>query len=72
MVFLKNGKIIKDDDTFEVLKNTELLVSNNLKDTKLLSLAKHIEKECGIFIGRVKNIKELARKINEHIVVKHD
>lgn len=72
VVFLKNGKIIKDGDTFEVLKNTELLVSNNLQDTKLLSLAKHIEKECGIFIGRVKNIKELARKINEHIVVKHD
>lgn len=71
-MFLKNGQVIKDGNTFEVLKNTKLLLNNHLKETKLLSLVNQIEKECGVFIGKVKTIEELARKINEHLLIKHD
>ncbi|AWX69215.1 ATP-binding cassette domain-containing protein [[Mycoplasma] anseris] len=63
-IFIKEGKIIRDDNTYRVLNDDEFLKENNLIPTKLLSFANKLN-ENGINVGRVTSIEDLANKLNQ-------
>lgn len=65
-LFVKEGQIIKDGDTYEILSDNKLLIENNLIPTKLLSFVKKLN-QSGFNIGKVTNIEQLAEKINENL-----
>ncbi|BAP39334.1 ATP-binding cassette domain-containing protein [Metamycoplasma canadense] len=68
-LFVKDGKIIKDGDTYEILSNNDLLIENSLIPTKLLSYVEKLNKN-GFNIQKVTNIEELANEINKQIKIK--
>ncbi|CRH45915.1 cobalt transporter ATP-binding subunit [Mycoplasmopsis arginini] len=65
-MFVKEGQIIKDGDTYEILSDNKLLIENNLIPTKLLSFVEKLN-QSGFNIGKVTNIEQLAEKINENL-----
>ncbi|WP_369991662.1 ATP-binding cassette domain-containing protein [Mycoplasmopsis arginini] len=65
-LFVKEGQIIKDGDTYEILSDNKLLIENNLIPTKLLSFVEKLN-QSGFNIGKVTNIEQLAEKINENL-----
>ncbi|MGZ9413638.1 energy-coupling factor transporter ATPase [Mycoplasma sp. AC157] len=65
-IVFKEGKIIKDGDTYEILSDTEFLEDNKMQPTKLLSFVNKL-KQKGINIPKVKNINELISEINKLI-----
>ncbi|MGX9372834.1 ATP-binding cassette domain-containing protein [Mycoplasma sp. 3398] len=65
-LFVKDGKIIKDGNTYDILSDNKLLLDNNLIPTKLLSYVERLN-NAGFNIGKVTNIEELADKINNII-----
>ncbi|ENY54143.1 Cobalt import ATP-binding protein cbiO 2 [Metamycoplasma alkalescens 14918] len=65
-LFVKDGKIIQDGNTYEILSNNQLLIENDLIPTRLLSYVDRL-KECGFKIAKVTNIEELAEEINKQI-----
>lgn len=65
-LFVKDGKIIKDGNTYNILSDNKLLIENNLIPTRLLSYVEKLNKN-GFKIGKVTNIEELAEEINKQI-----
>ncbi|WP_040543981.1 ATP-binding cassette domain-containing protein [Metamycoplasma auris] len=65
-LFVKDGKIIKDGNTYEILSDNKLLKDNDLIPTKLLSYTEKL-RECGFNISRVTDIEQLANEINKQI-----
>ncbi|MGX9339430.1 ATP-binding cassette domain-containing protein [Mycoplasma sp. 1890] len=65
-LFVKDGKIIKDGNTYDILSDNKLLLDNNLIPTKLLSYVERLN-NAGFNIEKVTNIEELADKINNII-----
>ncbi|MBN4089488.1 ATP-binding cassette domain-containing protein [Mycoplasma enhydrae] len=65
-IFVKQGKIIRDGNTYDILNDNKFLIENNLIPTKLLSYVEEL-KQKGFNIGKVTNINELANEINKQI-----
>lgn len=65
-LFIKEGRIIKDGNTYDVLSDNKFLIENNLIPTRLLSYVEKLEKK-GIKVGKVTSIEQLATKINEYL-----
>lgn len=63
-IFIKEGKIIHDGDTYSILNNNKFLLENNLIPTKLLSFVNKLE-DRGFKIGKITSIDELANRLNE-------
>ncbi|TPE57416.1 ATP-binding cassette domain-containing protein [[Mycoplasma] falconis] len=63
-LFIKDGTIIQDGNTYDILNNEELLKNNNLIPTKLLSFVNRL-KEKGIDVGKVTSLEELGKKLNQ-------
>ncbi|AZZ65517.1 ATP-binding cassette domain-containing protein [Metamycoplasma phocicerebrale] len=68
-IFVKDGKIIKDGNTYEILNDNQFLIDNNLIPTKLLSYVEKL-KQKGFKIDKVTSLEELANKINTQIKTK--
>ncbi|WP_373440000.1 ATP-binding cassette domain-containing protein [Metamycoplasma equirhinis] len=64
-LFVKEGQIIKDGNTYEILSDQELLENNNLIPTKLLSFVNKLKMN-NIDVGKVTSIEDLAQKLNEY------
>ncbi|EIN15464.1 ABC transporter ATP-binding protein [Mycoplasmopsis agalactiae 14628] len=62
----KDGKIVKDGDTHDVLRDTEFLKNNYMEPPKLLDFVSKLE-EKGISVPRVTSIDELASFINKYM-----
>ncbi len=62
-MMFSRGEMIKFDDSYNVLKNTEFLIKNHLEPPKLLALVNKLEKK-GIKLPKVKTIDELAKALN--------
>lgn len=69
-LFIKDGKIIHDGNTYDILCNNEFLIENNLIPTRLLSFVNKLEKK-GFKIGKVTSLDELAAKLNDIITKKN-
>ncbi|UUD35612.1 energy-coupling factor transporter ATPase [Mycoplasmopsis caviae] len=65
MIF-KNGKIVKDGDTYEILRNTEFLRENNMEPPKLLDFVSKLETR-GIKVPKVTSIDDLAQFLNQRM-----
>ncbi|TPR54075.1 ATP-binding cassette domain-containing protein [Metamycoplasma neophronis] len=65
-LFVKDGTIIKDGNTYDILSNEELLIENNLIPTRLLSFVNRLKKR-GIDVGKITSIEELGEKLNEYL-----
>ncbi|QJG66942.1 ATP-binding cassette domain-containing protein [Mycoplasma phocoenae] len=65
-LMFKDGKIVKDDDTYNVLNDTQLLIDNDLKPTQLLTFANRL-RERGVPIGKVTNLEQLSESIQEYL-----
>ncbi|WBP83997.1 energy-coupling factor transporter ATPase [Mycoplasmopsis edwardii] len=63
VIMLKDGVIVKDGETFEVLNDVELLVKNNLQPPQLLDFVYELNKN-GLDVPRVRSIEELASYLN--------
>ncbi|WP_033160935.1 ATP-binding cassette domain-containing protein [[Mycoplasma] collis] len=61
----KKGKIIKDDETYNVLSDNQFLKENRMEPTKLLSFVEKL-KEKGLKVPKVTKQKELANWINNY------
>lgn len=62
----KDGQIVKDGDTHDVLRDTEFLKNNYMEPPKLLDFVSKLEAN-GINVPRVTSIDELADFINKHM-----
>ncbi|MCE6115365.1 energy-coupling factor transporter ATPase [Mycoplasmopsis agalactiae] len=62
----KDGQIVKDGDTHDVLRDTEFLKNNYMEPPKLLDFVSKLEAK-GIKVPRVTSIDELASFINKYI-----
>ncbi|AWX42813.1 ABC transporter ATP-binding protein [Metamycoplasma cloacale] len=69
-IFIKDGQIIRDGNTYEVLNDDKFLEDNHLIPTKLLSFVNKL-KENGIDVGRVTNLDELSKRLNEILNKEH-
>ena len=65
-IFIKEGKIIHDGDTYSILSDNKFLIDNELIPTKLLSFVNKLENR-GFKIGKVTSIYDLANRLNEII-----
>ncbi|SYV97912.1 ABC transporter ATP-binding protein [Mycoplasmopsis edwardii] len=63
VIMLKDGVIVKDGETFEVLNDVELLVKNNLQPPQLLDFVYELNKN-GLDVPRVRSIEELVSYLN--------
>ncbi|MDD1359278.1 ATP-binding cassette domain-containing protein [Metamycoplasma hyosynoviae] len=70
-LFVKDGKIIYDGDTYNVLNDEKFLRENNLVPTKLLSFVNKLKAK-GFDLGKVNSLDELADKLNNIISKKQD
>ena len=64
-IFIKNGKIVKNDETLKILSNEEFLRENEMSVPKLISLTNKINQKYDTKIPYVKTIDELVNKIYE-------
>ncbi|WP_412031389.1 ATP-binding cassette domain-containing protein [Metamycoplasma buccale] len=62
-IFVKQGKIIYDGDTYNILSNDKFLEENDLIPTKLLSFTNKLRSNWKN-IGKVTSLEELANSIN--------
>ncbi|CAL59215.1 Energy-coupling factor transporter ATP-binding protein EcfA2 [Mycoplasmopsis agalactiae] len=62
----KDGQIVKDGDTHDVLRDTEFLKNNYMEPPKLLDFVSKLEAK-GIKVPRVTSIDELANFINKYM-----
>ncbi|MCE6056508.1 energy-coupling factor transporter ATPase [Mycoplasmopsis agalactiae] len=62
----KDGQIVKDGDTHDVLRDTEFLKNNYMEPPKLLDFVSKLEAK-GIKVPRVTSIDELASFINKYM-----
>lgn len=64
-VFLfKDGKIVRDGDTYEILRDTKFLVDNSMQPPKLFDFITSLE-EKGLKVPKVTSINELAFFLNK-------
>ncbi|MBR2849126.1 MAG: AAA family ATPase, partial [Mycoplasmataceae bacterium] len=64
-IFIKDGKIIKNDETLKILSDEEFLRENEMSVPKLISLTNKINQKYDTKIPYVKTIDELVNKIYE-------
>ncbi|EFF41184.1 energy-coupling factor transporter ATPase [Mycoplasmopsis alligatoris] len=64
VLLFKDGTIVKDGDTYSVLKDTKFLVENNLQPPQLLHFVSDLEAR-GISVPKVVNLDELAEFLNK-------
>ncbi|MBR2849187.1 MAG: energy-coupling factor transporter ATPase [Mycoplasmataceae bacterium] len=64
-IFIKNGKIVKNDETLKILSNEEFLRENEMSVPKLISLTNKINQKYDTKIPYVRTIDELVNKIYE-------
>ncbi|QSF13721.1 energy-coupling factor transporter ATPase [Mycoplasma sp. Mirounga ES2805-ORL] len=64
VIVFKKGEIIRDDETYKVLKDVDFLTSNSMEPPKLLNFISKLEKK-GLKIPQVKSIDELANFLNQ-------
>ncbi|TCG10680.1 energy-coupling factor transporter ATPase [Mycoplasma todarodis] len=62
-MMFSRGELIKFEDSYKVLKDTDYLVKNHLEPPKLLALVNKLEAK-GIKLPKVKTIDELAEALN--------
>lgn len=62
-LFFKEGKVIYDGDTYEILSNNDFLLENKMLPTNLLSFVEKLKK-IGYDVGKVKSLNELITKLN--------
>ncbi|MBN0919471.1 energy-coupling factor transporter ATPase [[Mycoplasma] gypis] len=62
-ILFKNGEIIRDGETYEVLNDEQCLIENKLRATQLLTFVNKL-KARGVKIGKVTDINQLAEQIN--------
>ncbi|WP_029512472.1 energy-coupling factor transporter ATPase [Mycoplasmopsis iners] len=63
-LIFKDGEIIKDGPTYEVLKDTAFLEANEMQPPKLLAFVSKLEAR-GIEVPKVRTIDELAEFLNK-------
>ncbi|ADN69198.1 ABC-type cobalt transport system [Mycoplasmopsis fermentans JER] len=66
VLIFKDGKVVKDGNTYEVLRNTKFLKENNMEPPKLLEFVSKLE-ERGISVPKVTSIDELAAFLNKRM-----
>ncbi|MBU4690114.1 energy-coupling factor transporter ATPase [Mycoplasma sp. ES3157-GEN-MYC] len=66
VVMMRKGTIIKDGPTYDVLKDTQFLLKNNMQPPKLLAFISKLE-SLGWNIPKTKSIDELANFIGKQI-----
>ena len=64
-IFIKNGKIVKNDETLKILSNEDFLRENEMSVPKLISLTNKINQKYDTKIPYVRTIDELVNKIYE-------
>lgn len=64
-IFIKDGKIIKNDETLKILSDEDFLRENEMSVPKLISLTNKINQKYDTKIPYVKTIDELVNKIYE-------
>lgn len=69
VLLFKDGKIVKDGDTFEILSNIKLLEENQLEPPQLLNLIQKI-KDKGIDVPKITSIDELITFLKEYLANK--
>lgn len=62
-LFFKEGKIIYDGNTYDILSNNDFLLENKMLPTNLLSFVEKLKK-IGYDVGNVKSLDELITKLN--------
>lgn len=62
-ILFKSGKIMRDDDTYEVLRDTKFLLENDMQPPKLFQFIDKLD-EVGIKVPKVKNLEELVEYLN--------
>ena len=65
-IFVKEGQIIYDGNTYNLLNNDKFLEENNLIPTRLLSFVNKLKAK-GFALGKISSIEELAEAINKII-----
>ncbi|WP_369086061.1 ATP-binding cassette domain-containing protein [Metamycoplasma spumans] len=65
-LFIKDGTVMCDGNTYDILSNETLLKDNDLIPTRLLSFVNRLAK-LGIDVGKVISIEELAVKLNQYL-----
>ncbi|WP_338822907.1 energy-coupling factor transporter ATPase [Mycoplasmopsis felifaucium] len=68
-LMFKDGQIVKDGNTYEVLKDVEFLRKNYMEPPKLLSFVNKLEQK-GIRVPKVTSIDELANFLNDYLATK--
>ncbi|WKX02308.1 energy-coupling factor transporter ATPase [Candidatus Mycoplasma mahonii] len=61
-IVFKEGRIVKDGKTIDILYNKDLLKKNELETPKLVSLVHELESK-GLVIGKVNNIDKLVKRL---------
>lgn len=64
-IFLKDGQIIKDDKTINILSDIEFLIENEMYVPKLISLTNKLNKKYNINIPYTRSINEFINIINK-------
>ncbi|WP_406614877.1 energy-coupling factor transporter ATPase [Mycoplasmopsis hyopharyngis] len=65
VILFKNGKILKDGDTYEILNDTEALYENSLEPPRILAFINKLRKK-GIDIPKITSLDELINFLNSH------
>lgn len=65
VILFKNGKILKDGDTYKILNDTESLYENNLEPPRILAFINKLRKK-GIDIPKITSLDELISFLNTH------
>ncbi|MGC7187663.1 ATP-binding cassette domain-containing protein [Metamycoplasma hominis] len=68
-IFVKDGKIIRDGNTYDILSDDNFLIENNLIPTRLLSFVNELKKN-NVDVGKVTSVEDLAEKINYYLTMK--
>ncbi|TNK89765.1 energy-coupling factor transporter ATPase, partial [Mycoplasmopsis pullorum] len=63
VLVFQNGTIVKDGDTYDVLRDSKFLLNNNLQPPKLFQFIDKIEAN-GINVPKVRSLDELADFLN--------
>lgn len=64
-IFIKEGKIIKDGNTLDILSNEKFLLENKMSVPKLISLTNKLNQKYQISIPYTKTIDEFVELINK-------
>lgn len=69
VLLFKDGKIVKDGETYEVLNDTNFLYENKLEPPRLLEFANELRNK-GIDVPKVKTLEELVIYLNLYLETK--